>query len=260
MVFKSEISDYDKVEFEDYKKNYWKQNYRCQKDLGFLYNNEDGSLNDIRCKKWDCEYCRILKKYGLYIEILKNIYNFDLDKHFIITTAGNEFRSKYNWIESFYYMNKQWDLLKKVIEYKYGKLTYIVLPRSQKNGYCHYHTILSKKIPWEFLNEKRKKYDLGFVSIQKNKDLAEYLCTDYFKDDEWVIPEKIKHYRSSRDIMLNNFESDKNYTFINNKTSLDQVEKLVRKIFGNDFDKIDYEFRHWLNNFNTYVKRKEVAL
>jgi hypothetical protein len=220
-----------------------------------------GRLKINRCMKWRCIECFPKLRFLLFLEILKNIYAFDMDKHFIITFEGKKLRNKISAEESFKFMNKQWDKFSKVIKRRYPDFKYILLPRSQKNGYCHYHIITNQYIPWEFLDKKRKKYDLGFVSIQKNKSVAEYLHTDFFKDGEWVIPLNIRHVRSSRDIKLRNLKKPEDFKFFDNTIDFETIIKEIKKEFLIDYDYLDY----WEDNnvkqapYNKYAKWEELA-
>ena len=88
---------------------------------------QDGIAKDIydkRCMKWHCKECRKVKKYMLFLEVLINVYNFGLDKHFIITFGGKEKRDKYNikgycdnLYDAFTDMSSQWNMYKKSIDY-----------------------------------------------------------------------------------------------------------------------------------------------
>lgn len=228
----------DLEEYDEFKKTYKNPYYLCGK-LGHYYNNNSETVNYVKCQSWTCNVCRRARQYNLYLEILKNVYSFDLQKHFIITFGGKEIREKISWYDSYRFMNKQWDKFLKTIKRKYGDLSYILLPRAQKDGYCHFHIITNKWLDWEWLNEKRKKYNLGFVSIQKNKDVAEYMKNDYWKKTEWYIPLDIKRYRTSRDIVLRNWKSsiiaDYNPILVfphNSKLSIKEREKLIAEKYN----------------------------
>lgn len=194
------------LDYNEFKKVYNQAYYLCGK-LGFVADYNRGFMHKTYCNNWECKICRKSKQYEVYLEILKNVYNFGLWKHIVITFGGTRQRNNFSWDESYIYMNKEWDKLRKTINRKVGKLSYILLPRAHKDGYCHYHILGNKYLDWNWLNEKRKNYDLGYVSIQKNKSVPEYLCTDFFKDNEWWIPFGIKRYRTSRDIILRNWIS-----------------------------------------------------
>jgi len=126
-----------------------------------------------------------------------------MDKHFIITFGGKEFRAKYTYKESYAIMSNYWHKYSKVIEYHKGKFDYIQFPRAQQDGYCHLHTIIPNYISWKFLDEKRKLYpEMGYVRINKNVDLAQYLHKDFFKDNEYYLPKGVRHYNSSRALKL----------------------------------------------------------
>lgn len=215
---------------------YDRQRPLCQQ-IKQVYNYDNNTLQDVGCGHWTCKVCRPHKKYALYIEILKNVYMFDLNKHFIITSEGKQFRSEYTFQESYRFFSQQWNKFKQLMEYHFQPINYIVLPRSQKDGYCHYHIIMDSWISWKWLNEKRKKYNLGFMSIKKNKSVAEYLANDYFKDREFVIPDNFKHYRSSRSIILNNYRPDlKNLIFFDKAKNCLEISNKIYEKFRLKFD------------------------
>jgi len=257
----------DSVDYQDFKQSYEKRYYLCGR-LGAYFDPLDGLIKPHVCNNWECSICRPKKKYILLLEIIKNVYNFDLQKHFIITFGGKQLRDQVSWDGSYIFMNKQWHKFINVINRKYGKLIYILFPRAQGDGYCHYHILLQKYIPWKFLNEKRKNYDLGFVSIQRNKDVAEYLSTDYFKDDEWKIPFNVRRFRTSREIVLRNYCNNsldwkKNQIYdLTGDKSFD--EKMIFKKFDVevDLDSIWNDtylelYLKWLNFPNSMIEKQK---
>jgi len=260
-----------RYEFEGLKKDYSNVNRICGK-LGKIYNFKEHKIDDIKCRHFNCARCRNKLKFLLYVKTAKNCLDFNLEKHFVITFKGKDYRELYNFIESFYFMSNAWNKYKQVIEYNYNiknnsrgiakyygdKFSYILFPRSQKDGYCHYHIIIKGYIPWKFLNETRKKQNLGFVSIQKNKSVVDYMHTDFYKDNEWIIPYNFKHIRTSRDIVLNNIDNsdwkENNNVFMNtmkHKVTIDEMYDEIDKrykypipfeeLLKEFYDKIDEE-------------------
>lgn len=220
------------MRFDELKKEYYSINEGCCK-CGRIYDFRKDKLNPVFCKMWICDRCRKMLKYWLYLETVKNALIFDLDKHFIITCRGKQFRREYGYIDSFYYMSDMWRNFKKCIEYKYGGLNYILFPRSQKDGYCHYHILIDKRVSWRFLNKKRKNYGLGYVSIQRNRSVADYLHKDFFKDHEYIIPKGIRHYSSSRSIVLNtNAKQNDDYKIFFRTHDLEFIYNEIKDRFG----------------------------
>lgn len=220
------------IDYKRYKEKYKEQNQNCKDIRSILVNSETKEILKCKCNNYSCQPCRYHKKFILFIEVLKAIYSFNLQRHFVITYPGRNYREHFTWNQSYDFMSQIWDKYKLKIEYDYGSINYILFSRAQNDGYCHYHILINKYIPWKYLDETRKKYKLGFVSIQKNKDVGEYLTVDYWKDDEWIIPPNIKHYRSSRCINLNNIESDPIWCFFDRP--LETIEDLndFKKIYG----------------------------
>lgn len=243
--------------FKELKKIYKSINPKCNGRLGKVFVLGSG-LYDIPCQKWNCKKCRPHKKFEIYLDILRYVYIYHLQRHFVITFAGKKVRDLCSWEESYKFMAKQWIKFRKCIEYKYGKLTYILLARAQESGYCHYHILTNKYLDWYFLNKKRKNYGLGYVSIQKNKDVAEYLNTDFFKEHEWFIPLNIRHFRCSRDIKLTYNAKDSNKLVFNNKVSKDEIKKQIYYSFQEVYDMNDYYEYKMINNNLGFLKLKEI--
>lgn len=213
------------MEFEHLVDYYNTKDYVCGK-LGKIYDYRYDKLYRVGCGKWHCPVCRRRKKYELFFEVLRSVYNYDLFYHFIITFEGRKLRSTVSWSDSYKFMNLTWPKFRKAIDYEFGKISYIVMPRSQRTGYCHYHLLVDREIDFEFLDKKRKSYDLGFVWIHKNQDIAEYLNKDFFKDQEWVIPVNIRHFRKSQNIKFNKFKLEDSIYFTQ-KCSIDVIEDTI---------------------------------
>jgi len=228
------------MEWNELRRHYCKNNKKCGK-LGKVYIPIEMKLTDIGCNKWDCNKCRSNKKFNLYLDILRYVYIYNLQNHFIITFAGKNVRNICSYEESYRFMTKQWDKFRKTIVRRYGSFTYILLPRAQKDGYCHFHILTNKYMSWEWLNKKRKKYGLGYVSIQKNKDVAEYLNTDYFTESEWFIPLGIRRYRNSKNILLNSekYETQKT-VFADPKMTDEEIKSYIMALWGDHYDFNDY--------------------
>ena len=179
---------------------------------------------------------------------LVNVLSFDLDRHFIITSRGKNFRTMYTYEESYDYMSYGWKKLKQRIQRKYGYFDYICFPRAQRDGYVHLHVIVNKFIPWSFLDVVRLEVGLGYTSIQKNKSVSDYLHQDFFKDHEYYIPEGKKRYYSSRSIVMNQYKrsewwNDENI-FFKGKMNLDEIYDLINKKFG-----YPLPFEEYVNRF-----------
>lgn len=226
----------DFLELSDYYNSYNYHSSCFNGGLGEIYNLRNDNVNPISCHHWDCPKCRPNNKYKLFLETYYLVENLDFNKHFTITFQGKKIREKHSFEQSYPIMSKIWNKYKQVIEYHKGKFDYIIFPRAQKNGYCHFHVILPKFISWKFLDEKRKLYpELGYVRINKNVDLAQYLHQDFFKDHEYYIPKGIRHYSTSRALKFNKFSNpffqEDNAIIMGNHT-MQEFEDLVKEKFG----------------------------
>lgn len=208
--------------------------------IGYLYDTGSGVLNDVNCNKWFCQYCMPFLKYCLYLEIQKNVYSFNLDKHFIITFGGKELRDKINIVDSYKYMALAWDKMLRNLRHQYGYFDYILLPRAQKTGYCHYHILINKFIDWVDIDHYRKLAALGYSSINKNQSVAEYMHNDFFKSHEWFIPPNIRRVRTSRSIKINNRGKNIEKIFLNKKTGLNKIRDILYLEYGEYLDIDEY--------------------
>ena len=225
----------------------------CKRGLGKVYDYRFDKLYDVGCGRFDCARCRPRLKFNLFMEVLRWIYIYNLNKHFIITFEGKRLRDKIGWDASFMFMNKEWDKFLKMLRYHYGDITYILFPRAQQSGYCHYHIITNNWIDWKFLEEKRKNYDFGWMRIKHNKSVAEYLNRDYFKDHEWVIPKGIRHFRSSRNIKLNKYKAGEGSIYYTRDTSV----KFIEYDIGERFSRM-LPFEEYVKQFVELQKKKSI--
>ena len=138
------------MEFEELRDKYQTVNQGCCK-TGKIYSFRNNKINPVFCLNWSCDRCRRKLKNYLYMSTLVNVLSFDLDRHFIITSRGKNFRTMYTYEESYDYMSYGWKKLKQRIQRKYGYFDYICFPRAQRDGYVHLHVIVNKFIPWSFL-------------------------------------------------------------------------------------------------------------
>lgn len=243
------------MKFSELKEEYQSISDGCCK-CGKVYSFRDDILKPVFCKEWVCERCRKKLKNDLYINTVHNVLLWDLDRHFVITSKGKDFRSKYSYIDSFEIISYEWKKLKQMIERKYGFISYIVFPRAQKSGYAHLHILLDSFVDWNFLEEKRKGLNLGYLSIQKNRSVADYLHRDFFKDHEYYIPKGKKHYYCSRNIMMRNFVQDEfwkdeNIYFRTNDKEF--IYNVVNDRFG-----YPLPFDEYVKDFIDLVKKKDV--
>lgn len=203
--------------------------------MGYILDHKNQKLNDILCMKWECKFCRSVKRYLMYIKCLNAVYSYNLNRHMVITFPGKSVRKNVSFIDSYKKLSYSWKKFKQVIQYHQGPFSYIVFPRSQSDGYCHYHILLNKYINWYYLNKQRIKHNLGYLSIQKGDNVLEYLSIDFWKDYEWYLPKGKKRVFYSRDILINNNISDK-YSIYQNFLKLQNLQKYILYKYGWTFD------------------------
>jgi hypothetical protein len=193
--------------WEERKARYKNTNDYCNEN--YLYNSNSDELHPAKCKCYNCERCRPIKKYDLLRNIVNVSEKHNLRRHLVITLPGYPFRSLFcNADESFDYAMKKFNEFRVLYKRRFGKnLSYICLPRSQSDGFCHLHILVGEYISKDWLDDVLKRINLGFpfityVDIQR---LGNYLSKYWYKEHEWFIPKNKKHYTHSADIELEKF-------------------------------------------------------
>ena len=90
--------------------------------------------------------------------------------------------------------------------------SYINFIRSQNNpegnnpaGFCHIHSGSNYNLNKKWLDEiiTKNKYKIGFTYVTENKRFSEYLMSDFYDDEEWIIPLNKRHYNCSTNVKIN---------------------------------------------------------
>jgi hypothetical protein len=205
----------NRILWEERKARYNGVNDYC--DENYLYNSESDVLHEVKCKCYNCERCRPKKKYDLLKNIVKVAEKHNLTRHLVITLPGYPFRSLFcNADESFDYAMKKFNEFRVLYKREFGKnLSYICLPRSQSDGFCHLHILVGDFIPKEWLDKVLNSINLGFpyITYVNVNRLGNYLSKYWYKEHEWFIPENKKHYTKSADIKFERFYPSGNWYF-----------------------------------------------
>jgi len=141
-----------------------------------------------------------------------------------MTMPGIEFRKKVTWAQSYPILNYETDKMLHCIYreietlrriengYKIKRkrrmkepflkdfqplpkhdISMIILPRAQAKpkennpiGYAHNHILTNYSLNKHWIEEKiaKNSYKLGYTFIRENQNIADYLCKDFFIDDE----------------------------------------------------------------------------
>jgi len=175
----------------------------------YLYNSESDVLHEAKCKCYNCERCRPKKKYDLLKDIVKAAEKHGLRRHLVITLPGYPFRSLFcDADESFDYAMKKFNEFRVLYKRCFGKnLSYICLPRSQRDGFCHLHILVGGFISKGWLDDVLNRINLGFpfITYVDVHRLGNYLSKYWYKEHEWFVPENKKHYTRSANIELEVF-------------------------------------------------------
>ena len=183
----------------------------------FLYNKELDILKYISCKCYNCDRCRPVKKYDLLKSIVA-AEKHNLRRHLVITLPGYPFRSlECDCDNSFSYAMKKFNEFRVLYKREFGyNLSYICLPRSQQDGFCHLHVLVGSYISKKWLDDTVESINLGFpyITYVYIHRLGNYLSKYWYKEHEWFIPKNKKHYTRSADIDLESFDPSPFWYFI----------------------------------------------
>lgn len=224
--------------FNELKDKYDSKGFRCESgSAGYVYSYKYDRLLRIPCNNYSCKKCRPRLKHELHDNVCQIVDSNNLNYHMIITFPGSHIRKQIPYYQSYSSMSKDWNRLRNVIKYRYPDFNYIVFPRAQADpkpgnpiGYCHYHVIHNKEINKDWLESKTKKYALGYTFLRFNEDVAGYLHNDFYIDDEWIIPKNIKHYRSSRNLILRpgqGYQMDSDSIYFPRGIKINKIEEII---------------------------------
>jgi hypothetical protein len=242
-------------------------------------------IKDIRCKSWVCKPCRNINKNNLHQNILREVYRLGLTNHMVITFPGLYDRLIFGFKKSYKMVNNDFNKLVKCMRRQYNKLksgkksnyknnlfhnneipedelAYIYLPRAQTQpkdnnpiGFCHLHVILNWKINVHWVEEciDRNGYELGFCFIRENQSVADYLCKDFFEDDEFIIPKKIRHYNCSRNVKINVSDG---FTITDGSRTLLNLNKVENK--NTLIEVLEDQLKNNYTNYEIFGKKLKV--
>jgi hypothetical protein len=244
-------------------------------------------LIDLKCHRYCCSSCRPGLKNKLHNNIVREVCQNNLNYHFIVTAPGGLYRKETQYYDSYKIMMYEFKKLKRNIRYELTKLQkgiktrsenpvlkpgypydelqlkMITLPRAQSKpiennpaGFCHLHNITNLPLNIDWLEEKISKnsYRIGYQFIRENQNVADYLCLDYFKDPEWYIPFKQKHYITTENLHLNPGQ----YMYIEPGNILYRNQDLTTYLNDNEFKKYiewDLNQRGYNLPFEEYVNQ-----
>jgi hypothetical protein len=238
------LTHYSQQLWEDYeylKKTYEKPNNSCQHNIMYSY-SKDIAYKPY-CNQFNCPTCRPRLLQKLKPKFTNQAIKNNLRVMITLTVKGKEFRKETNYIDSYKYMSKKWDILKKRINRKLKtNIDYICFVRSQKSGYCHLHILVNKYIAKSWLKKTAEELDLGFCNV-KHVDIHNVIgyVNSYFTRNiqEWYIPPNIRHYNMSKSIKIRDKKIKSDWEYLRTP------EERKRKI--NDVDYLHNHILTWHN-------------
>jgi hypothetical protein len=189
------------------------------KFVGVYHEVEDtfGALTvPFFCGKWTCDRCGDKKFKKLYArtmngEISQAIPGFRPQyshKLLTLTLPGEEYRDKHTPKSALKDIADKWDKMNRAMKKKLGAFHYLRVVEFQKDGFPHYHVLLSGRVivPKGILNEFRRywteKYGMGNIDLQKGKSakvkkMVGYIMK-YLRKAPADLPKGMRLYSASR--------------------------------------------------------------
>lgn len=202
--------------------------------LGLNYYSRINDVLNVGCFKVYCPRCRNKIKMKMKKAIEFNVLAYDVNFHYVITTAGKSYRKVHDWIDSYNDMLKAWNKILqrfKIIASNLKKNFYFIcFMRSQKSGYCHLHILCNVFVSESYLEKMLEDYyGVGNqLSVEYHSDVENYLSNDFLKDNEWIIPYGKRHFSCSEEIDLNIYEDFNKYEDLH--IILDRAESIVDQV------------------------------
>lgn len=182
--------------------------------LNAIFDIREHRVFPLACNCWRCSSCRPRKISKLLKEVVSLGVEGGLTRHLVITLKGVDFRNSVSADDSFAFSSRKFNDFRKIYKRKFGhNLSYIALPRSQKDGYCHLHILVGSYVPKFWLDKTLRSLNFGFswITYVDIHRLKNYLSKYWYKEHEWFIPKNKRHYSCSRDVVFAVHVSDGNF-------------------------------------------------
>jgi len=190
----------------------------------------------FRCKRWDCPTCRP-KKAKKYAERTFRIFSNAQKVRLLTVTFDRSLSCEDTWRNA----ADCWNRFRTAFVKKFGKTKFVRVVEPQKDGYPHYHILLDKYVPANWL--KHELFTAGFGKIVDVRMVTDkeafYYVLKYLKKqwretqaDDILKNVTIRRYNSSRDD-LPKTDKEKIYRalfFVNNENLNAQAALLIYEI------------------------------
>lgn len=154
----------------------------------------------LGCGRWTCPVSGPRKAARLRDAIIRAARQKGLTRLLSLTLDPKKFEG-----DSVAYINRCWGKLRVYLSRKYGRsISFIRLLEQQKNGNAHFHILIDRFIPYEWIKGAWDAVGGGSVYVQC-KDIEETAnyCVKYLTKDLHLYRSRgIRHYSTSKDIKL----------------------------------------------------------
>jgi len=180
--------------------------------FGHIENEGVTKIVRVTCKKWSCSICGPKNAYKLKNSIIHKAQEKKLQRLLTLTLDPSKFQG-----DSIEYINKCWTKLRVYLSRKYGRsITFIRILELHKSGQAHFHILIDRFIPFEWIKKAWKTVggggvDIRFVDIHRVAGyLAKYLTKDLFIN----LPKGKRRYSTSKNLRLTDKKEASGWTFI----------------------------------------------
>lgn len=164
-----------------------------------------------RCNKWACPKCGPKNARKLRESVIRVAGERELKRFLTLTLDPSKFEG-----DSVAYINKCWVKLRVYLQRKYGhRVSFIKIMEFQKNGQAHFHILIDRFIPYEWMKKAWQAVGGGGVDIRliDIHRVAGYLSKYLTKELLINLPKGMRRYSTSKDIKLNQKQKSSGWSF-----------------------------------------------
>ena len=141
------------------------EKYDCrEKYSAFFFENDDGDRGDFRCNSWNCYCCSMRMRYNLIEEVRRLGEEKGLTRFLNLTLDPKKLPEG---VDTFDYIQERWNKLRIYLNREFGQTDFVwVSERQPKTGNAHLHVLISRYVPWKWIDRTWKKLGAGHVKIE----------------------------------------------------------------------------------------------
>lgn len=179
---------------------------------GKIKDEELWGFSRLLCKKWSCPVCGPKNARKLRGAINRVAEDKNLKRFLTLTLDPSKYEG-----DSVQYINNCWKKLRVYLSRKYGqKISFIRVLEFHKSGHAHFHILIDRFIPFEWIKSAWQAVggggvDIRYVDVHR---VARYLSSYLTKETLLNLPHNRRRYATSKDIKLFEKKEPSGWSFV----------------------------------------------